>query len=191
MKIFKKTLFFKLFCYLLIFAFLKSCGIYKKTDAKEFPPEPQKRVQKNLEEGRGFRLFDNNKKSGGTFDFATSNEMWRASLDIISFMPLLSADYGGGLIITDWYSNENQSNESIKISIRFLTNEIRSDALEITVFNKLCSTNENCKVMQTDTKIKNELKVAILKRAAKYKKDIQDLEPQKKRSLSSITLETN
>jgi len=191
MKILKKNLFFKLFYYLLIFAFLKSCGIYRKTDAKEFPPEPQKRVQKNLEEGRGFRLFDSNKKSGGTFDFATSNEMWRASLDIISFMPLLSADYGGGLIITDWYSNENQSNESIKISIRFLTNEIRSDALEITVFNKLCSTNENCKVMQTDTKIKNELKVAILKKATKYKKDIQDSEPKKKRSLSSITLEPN
>ena len=191
MKTIKKTIFFKLFCYLAIILLFKSCGIYRKTDAREFPPEPQKRIQKNIEEGRGFKLFNNDKKSGGTFDFATSNEMWRASLDIINFMPLLSADYGGGLIITDWYSNENQDNESIKISIRFLTNEIRSDALEITVFNKLCKTSENCKVTQTDTKIKDELKVAILKRAAKYKKEIQDAEPKKKRSLSSITLEPN
>ena len=74
---------------------LNSCGIYRPTDAREFPPEPKKRVQKNLDEGRGFKLFDN--KNSGTFDFATSNELWRASLDTLEFMPLISADYGGGI----------------------------------------------------------------------------------------------
>jgi hypothetical protein len=171
---------------------LKSCGIYRKVDAKDFPPEPEKRVQKNLEEGRGFKLFGNDKNNGGgNFDFASSNEMWRASLDILNFMPLISADYGGGLIITDWYNDQGQTNESIKITIRFLTNEIRADALEITVFNKNCKIDTNCRIVQSNTKIEEELKVAILTKAAKYKKDFEEAKPKnRKRPLSTITNES-
>ena len=105
--------------YLIIFQTLVSCGIYKPVDAKKYPPEPEKRVKNNIEEGRGFRLmsgFGNEK--GGKFEFANANPLWRASLDIIDFMPLLSVDYGGGIIITDWYSEENE-NDSIKITIQF------------------------------------------------------------------------
>jgi hypothetical protein len=92
----------------IIFAFkLSSCGIYRPTDAREFPPEPEKRVQKNLDEGRGFRLFKNDNMNSGVFDFASSNELWRASLDTLDFMPLISADYSGGIIITDWYNETN------------------------------------------------------------------------------------
>ena len=123
---------------------LNSCGIYRPVSAKDFPPEPEKRVQKNIQEGKGFQIMGGNKK-GGDFDFATSNEMWRASLDILDFMPLTSADYGGGLIITDWYSEQNSNNESVKISIRFLTNEIRSDALDIKVFKKVCPKPNKCR----------------------------------------------
>lgn len=166
---------------------LKSCGIYRPVDAREYPPEPDKRVQKNLEEGRGFKLFNNDKKGGGSFDFATSNEMWRASLDIINFMPLISADYGGGLIITDWYNDQNNNDEALKISIRFLTNEIRSDALDITVFIKKCKDQTNCIVQESNTKIEEELKVAILKRASKYKKEIELNTPKgPKRPLGSL-----
>ena len=165
---------------------LKSCGIYRKVDAKDFPPEPEKRVQKNIEEGRGFKLFNNNKNNNGNFDFATSNEMWRASLDILNFMPLISADYGGGLIITDWYNDQGQTDESIKITIRFLTNEIRADALEITVFNKNCKVDTNCKIVQSNTQIENELKIAILTKAAKYKKEFIEANPTKKRPLNTI-----
>ena len=87
-------------------------------DAKKFPPNPKERVKKNLEEGRGFRISDIGESKGGIFDFASSNELWRASLDIIDFMPLSSANYSGGIIITDWYSDGN-TNEAIKINIRF------------------------------------------------------------------------
>ena len=162
---------------------LNSCGIYKPVSAKDFPPEPEKRIQKNLQEGKGFQILGGNKK-GGDFDFATSNEMWRASLDILDFMPLTSADYGGGLIITDWYSDESNSKDSIKISIRFLSNEIRADALKIKVFSKECLKEANCKISQSNPKIEDELMIAILKRAAKYKKDQIDSTP--KRSLNSI-----
>ena len=174
----------KIFLIFLIFIQLSSCGIYRPVSAKDYPPEPEKRVQKNLQEGRGFTLMGGDKKKGGNFDFATSNEMWRASLDILNFMPLTSADYGGGLIITDWYNEQTEKNDAIKISVRFLSNEIRADALKITVFSKECNAEINCKVSQSNPKIENELKVAILKRAAKYKKDMIDSKP--KRDLNSI-----
>ena len=125
---------------------LNSCGIYKPTSAKDFPPEPEKRVAKNIEEGRGFRLFGEDNKGGGTFDFATSNELWRASLDTLDFMPLISADYGGGILITDWYNENNNYRDYIKISIRFLTNEIRSDSLKIKVYTKICDNSDKCTI---------------------------------------------
>ena len=108
---------------IIILPYLNSCGIYRKVDAKEYPPEPEKRIKKNMEEGRGLRLFGN-KKKGGVFDFASSNSLWRASLDTIDFMPLISANYSGGIIITDWYNDSASAGQSVKISIRFLTNEV-------------------------------------------------------------------
>ena len=57
-------------------------------------------------------------------------------------MPLALANYSGGIIVTDWYSDGSSQDESIKISIRFLSNQIRSDALKIKVFYKNCSNND-------------------------------------------------
>ena len=149
---------------------IASCGIYKKTDARKVPTSGMERAKKNIEEGRGFKLFDPNKnKRGGVFEFASSNELWRASLDTINFIPLASVNYSGGIIITDWYSTDQNSNESIKISIRFLTNEIRSDALDIKVFNKKCVTQSSCVTTEKEGSIKNELKTQILKTAALYR----------------------
>ena len=158
---------------------LNSCSsrgkIWDPADAREFPAEPEARVQKNLEEGRGFRLNDTLGKGlqgGGNFEFASSNELWRASLDVIDFMPLLSANYSGGVIITDWYS-ENQ-NESIKITLRFLSNEVRSDAVDIKVFYKICKDIIQCKVHENKGDLEKELKKQILKKAAVYKKQTKD-----------------
>ena len=153
---------------------LSSCGT--GVDAKKYPPEPEKRVQKNLEEGRGFRLMDTIKKSGSTnYEFASSNELWRASLDTIDFMPLASVNYSGGIIITDWYSNNQNSNENIKISIRFLTNEIRSDALDIKVFKKICKSNiANCRISEGYNELIAELKRKILKTAKIYETQKKD-----------------
>ena len=157
--------------------FLISCGGLKNLpggDARKNPPEPEKRVQKNLEEGRGYRVMDTiNKargKGGGStnFEFASSNELWRASLDTIDFMPLTSANYSGGVIITDWYSDNNNPNETIKITIRFLSNEIRSDAIDIKVFHKKCESNNNCKISEPKGQISMELIKEILKRATLY-----------------------
>ena len=150
--------------------FIVSCG--KGGDARKISADPKKRVQKNMAEGKGFRLNDLTKRAkGGDFEFASSNELWRASLDTIDFMPLASVNYSGGIIITDWYSTSESSNESIKISIRFLTNEIRSDALDIKIFNKKCKLQTNCVVSEKKGKLAPELKEKILKTAAVYEKE--------------------
>ena len=159
--------------------FLNSCGgKFPGADARKYDPDPKKRVKKNLSEGRGFRLSETFSKSGGgTFEFASSNELWKASLDIIDFMPLASVNYSGGIIITDWYSTDQTSNESIKISIRFLTNEIRSDALDIKVFSKKCLSQLNCVISEKSGNLIIELKEKILKTAALY-----DFEKKSKKS---------
>jgi hypothetical protein len=147
-------------------------------DARKTPADPAKRIEQNLKDGRGINLLDLGKPKGGVFDFASSNGLWRASLDVIDFMPLSSVNYSGGIIITDWYSENNKLDESIKISIRFMTNEVRSDALKIKVFNRKCSNNLlNCKISETEGVLVAELKKEILKKAAIYKK--QDKEKKK------------
>ena len=156
--------------------FLNSCGKLPGADAKQFPPDPKERVKKNLEEGRGFRLDDalGGGNKAGKFDFASSNELWRAALDVIDFMPLTSANYSGGIIITDWYSSGSNMNESIKISIRFLTNEVRADALDIKIFYKKCNQVASCKVSQKTGSLSAELKKKILSKATIYKKQNKD-----------------
>ena len=156
--------------FLASFLLLNSCGIYRPVSAKDYPPDPKLRVKKNIEEGRGFRLMGG-KKKGGTFDFASSNELWRAALDTIDFMPLASANYSGGIIITDWYSDQTSSNESLKISIRFLTNEIRSDALDVKIFKKDCNANNECEMYEEKGDLIFEIKKSILKKAAIYEKE--------------------
>lgn len=153
---------------------LSSCKSLPGADARKFPPDPKKRVEKNMEDGKSFRLdtmMKGNQSNGTNYEFASSNELWRASLDTIDFIPLASVNYSGGIIVSDWYSTEQSSNESIKISIRFLTNEIRADALDIKVFNKTCKTNNECMIKETNSNLIVELQKEILKKATLYKKN--------------------
>ena len=161
----------KLILLFLIPLLLTSCGIYKPTDARKVPVNANERIKKNMEEGKGFRLSSLGGK-GGDFLFSSSNPMWRASMDKLSFAPLSVVDYGGGIIITDWFS-EGDSNEQIKIAVRFLSNEIRSDALKIIIHKKNCESFNNCKINMIENSTNNEIKLAILKKAAQLKK--QDL----------------
>ena len=161
--------------YLILSLFLYSCSGMKGGDARKISPDPRERVKKNLSEGKGFRLSESiGGNKGGNFEFASSNELWRASLDIIDFMPIATANYSGGILITDWYSENENLNESIKISIRFLTNEVRSDALSIKVFYKKCKTVMNCSISEHGGNLKNELNKKILKKAAVYAKQTKD-----------------
>ena len=152
--------------------FTYSCGIYKPVDARKISPNADERVKKNLEEGKGFTIMGGmggNKKTNS--QFASSNPMWRATLEILDFLPLANVDYSGGIITTDWYNEGTSLDESIKITVRFLTNEIRSDGIRIIVHKKRCNVEQSCKISKITSAIEQELQVAILKKAILFEKE--------------------
>jgi hypothetical protein len=163
---------------LLLLLFIQSaCGplAYKKTDARKVSADPKKRVEKNMTEGRGFRLSDQLGRNGTTYSFASSNPLWKATLEVLDFMPLVSANYSGGIVITDWYSEKENPSQSVKITVKFLTNEIRSDALDIDIFIKECAQNSfNCSINKKNNALVAELSLSILKKAATYEKQVLD-----------------
>ena len=147
---------------------LTSCEAIKpkKVDTRETPIKGSDRSKKNIEEGSGISLKNVLKKRGTNFEFSSSNPMWRASLENLDFLPLSTVDYSGGMIVSDWYSGES-SNESIKISIRFLSNDVRSDSLKIIVHKKKCTSDLTCQTkLLNNSKISQELRSTILKKAA-------------------------
>ena len=166
---------FKLFYVISVLAVLvsfNSCGLYKRSDVKDTPVNVEERVKKNIQEGRGIR-FGKGATRGGDFDFASSNPLWRASIEIFDFVPLTNASYSGGILITDWFSSESMDSEStrdLKITVKFLTNEIRADAINITVFEKICK-SQNCKTKKIKSKLQKEIKLAILKKATLMEKE--------------------
>jgi hypothetical protein len=125
---------------------------------------PFERARQAAREGGGI-LGDisPNKKSATTFDFATANVLWRATLKSLDFLPIANVDYSGGIIVYDWYSQDLNSDEQIKISIKFLSNVLRSDSLPITVHKKTCEENTNkCKTVKLSNKLPDEIKEKIL-----------------------------
>jgi len=158
---------------IVIFSFLLSCGIYKPVDARKVSPNSKERVKKNLEEGRGMSISKMMKggSAGTNYQFASSNPMWRATLEILDFLPLSNVDYSGGIITTDWYNEGTSLDESIKITVRFLTNEIRSDGIRIIVHKKRCNVEQSCKISKISSAIEQELQVAILKKAVLYERE--------------------
>ena len=175
---------------------LTNCGIYKRSDVKDNPVNVDERVQKNIEEGRGIRFGKGGFGSSGTFDFASSNELWRASIEILDFVPFTNASYSGGIIITDWFSdNSKVENEKrmLKITVRFLTNEIRADALKINIHEKICKLNtvNDCNIKKISSNIENEIKLAILKKAAllergAFKKEAKEYRKKKPQGNASL-----
>ena len=149
---------------------LQSCGggpFASLPGGKTSTPEGGlERARKNIEEGKGISLGGlGNRKT--TYEFSTANPMWRATFDVIDFMPLINVDYSGGMIITDWYTDANTTDESLKFTIRFLSNEVRADSLKIIVHKKTCKTAENCIVRKISSpKLEQTIRSDIIKRAA-------------------------
>ena len=165
---------FKIFLNLLILLILTVSCAYEKVDQRQRPDGAKAKARKNIEEGRGASIGNILKRRGGDFEFSSANPMWRATLDTLDFLPLTTVDYSGGVVITDWYSDGADRENSIKITIRFLSNEIRSDSLKITVHKKVCNTSNACSVLLLEkSKIKQELNSTILRKAALIKKEDQ------------------
>ena len=161
-----------------ILTFFNQCGIWDPADARKVPVNAKDRVAKNIEEGRSIKFGKLGQGGSGTFDFASSNEMWRATIEILDFVPLTSADYGGGIVITDWYNDTQNKTEAIKIMVRFLSNEIRADGIKVTVYDRFCNDSNmlNCQTSVNKSEVSEEIKLAILKKASTYR----NLENEKK-----------
>ena len=184
---------------ILLFLFLlNNCGgnIFKRADVKDTPINVNDRVKKNIEEGRGIR-FGKRNSQGGVFDFASSNELWRASMDVLDFVPFTNASYSGGILITEWFDgnsqNDSNNNRDLKITVRFLSNEIRADAIDVNIHERMCENNSNnCSVNKIKSKLENEIKIAILKRAALLeksgiKKNVEEFKKSGKRIVTGST----
>jgi len=170
MNLFKKLALIAIFPLLL----LNSCSggkIWDPAPASEVPHSADERVRKNIEEGKGIKLLRTGEGAGGTVMFASANPLWKATMDTLDFMILSSADYGGGIIITDWYS-EQSDDEAIKVTVRFLSDEIRSDSIKIFVHKKICDEKAKCKIKKLQNSMPDELKLAILKKAVLIEKKV-------------------
>tara|TARA_A100001011_G_C13760912_1_gene615235 strand:+ start:43 stop:585 length:543 start_codon:yes stop_codon:yes gene_type:complete len=170
---------------LFISLFLNSCGggfkLPKAGDARNIPSDGRERARKNIEEGRGVSAKDLfGGKRGTNYEFSTSNPLWRATFDVIDFMPLVTVDYSGGMIVTDWYTDSNTTNDSLKFTIRFLSNQIRADSLKIIIHKKTCKSQENCIVTKiTSNRLEDTIRSDIIKKAA-----LLDAESRKKKKKS-------
>jgi hypothetical protein len=149
---------------------LTSCGMFKPSDARTVSPNVDERVQQAIQEGRGFRIGSGMGKSGTNFEFASSNELWRASLEVLDFLPLSNVDYSGGIIITEWYSEGTSNDEAIKITVRFLSNEIRADGLSVIIHKRVCNKFQQCTIAKIKSTLEEEVKLAILKTATLLEK---------------------
>lgn len=185
----------KLIIIVILLTSLLSCGsnVFRRADVKDVPINVNDRVKKNVEEGRGIR-FGKGDSQGGVFDFASSNELWRASIEVLDFVPFTNASYSGGILITEWFdggSNDNSANKrNLKITVRFLSNEIRSDALSVSIHEKICKLNNtSCAVKKISSDLENEIKIAILKKAAFLEKNQFDKNTKEYRKKKRTTLE--
>ena len=164
-------IFLKVSCVLFLCLILSACEggfkLPKGGDARKMEMEGEKRARKNIEEGRGWSLKNVGKGGKTTYEFSTSNPLWRATFDVIDFMPLVTVDYSGGMIITDWYTDSNTTNDSLKFTIRFLSNDIRADSLKIIIHKKTCKSQSNCIITKiTSNKLEDTIRSDIIKKAA-------------------------
>ena len=153
---------------------ITSCGkdFFKKVDTRETPIQGQKRAKKNIEEGRGKGMGGllGIGEKGTNYEFSTSNPLWRATLDVLDFLPLSTVDYSGGVIITDWYSDNTNEGQALKITVRFLSNVVQTNSVKVVVHRKKCSVNQTCKIDLFKSRIQEELVVSILREAALLEK---------------------
>ena len=148
-----------------IYLFINACGLYRPVDTREVPIRGEERAKKNVAEGKGLTIRGLAGGGKTNYEFSTSNPMWRATLDILDFLPLSTVDYSGGVIISDWYTDNSNKNQALKITVRFLSNTVQTNSIKVTVHRKKCSVNQTCNVELFKSRIQEELIASILKEA--------------------------
>jgi len=142
-------------------------------------PDPVKKARDAAARGGGLvGDIGGQKSSGQTLNFGTSNVLWRATLKSLDFLPLISSDYSGGILIYDWYSQTNNPKEQIKISVQFLNNELRSDSIKITAHKRICENVDKCSNLVVEQKFVDTVKDNIISVARSLK--IEEAKKEKK-----------
>ena len=136
-----------------------------KNDGEKIEPNVQKRSEAVAKKGGGIILFGGDKKNSGTIDFSSTNVMWRATLKTLNFLPLVSADYSAGLIVTDWYSEQKLGKEQIKIQVSFLSNDLKSESIVVSSFKRICEPNGICTNSSVNESVNKEIKDSIITNA--------------------------
>ena len=167
----------------LFLVFLTGCNAFKADvdpiTGKKVRKEPNLKTRGEDFAKEGGGIFNSSKMQGGTtYDFATSNILWRATLTSLDFIPLQSANYSGGVVVTDWYSNDINSDESIKIEVRFLSSEISANSFNITSYKKICK-NLNCQISKMNKDFNDNLKSTIMTKVREMKVE-EELKKKKK-----------
>ena len=166
--------FIKIIACFILFSLLTSCGGFQKVDTRKVPISGPERAKQNVKEGRGISLGKAIEKRGSTnYEFSTSNPMWRATLDVLDFLPLSTVDYSGGVIISDWYTDNSNKNQALKITVRFLSNTIQTNSIKVTVHSKKCSVNQTCNVEIFKSRIQEELVASILREATILERELK------------------
>ena len=171
----------KIFLSLLFCIFILNCSKIDPVTGEKIliEPDTQKKAREFADKGGGIFGDINNKKSSSTsVDFASSNVMWKATLKTLEFLPLSNTDYSGGIIVYDWYSQTNNPREQIKISVRFLSNELKSDSIKVIAHKKICDSAEKCSNSTLDEKFSNTVKENIITSARLLK--IEEAKKEKK-----------
>ena len=167
-----KTKCVKFFSHFLIILFLANCAKVDPVTGEKILIEPDTRKKSREFADKGGGLFGDLGKSGNksnTFEFSTSNVLWRASLKTLDFIPLATVDYSGGIIITDWYSEGKSNKEQIKIQIRFFSTELRSESIQVVSYKKICESNNVCNNLAGNENFNREIKDLIINAARKIK----------------------
>ena len=147
-------------------------NIYTEIDLK-------KRLEQSRDKGGGiFGTIGKGDKEQSSVDFKSSNVLWRATLKSLEFLPLMNVDYSGGVIIYDWYSNPSKPSEQIKISVQFLSNELKSDSIKIIAHKKICENVNKCSNLEIDQQFASSVKESIINSARLLK--IEETKKEKK-----------
>jgi len=131
-------------------------------ERKTYELDEKKRIRENVDKGGGFFGNIGGGSKDTTFSFATSNVLWRATLKSLDFMPLASIDYSGGILVTDWYSESANPQEKIKITVRFLSNELRSDSVVVISHKMTCNSQGLCNTIVLNENFNLSVKDTII-----------------------------
>jgi hypothetical protein len=142
------------------------------TGEQDFPAGPTgggdnvfRQTEGTLLGGDGNILGDEDDAPAGGTGIGVNAYLWRASLDTLSFMPVDSADPFGGVILTDWYSPPEASNERFKVNLYILGRQLRADGLRVSVFRQERGPQGQWRDVEVNGQTATELENAILARA--------------------------